>query len=107
MPQNYIAIKKELYQKIQLPSKAILGSNGEVIEIENIASPRQKDRLDFLKKMQIEINRYKTKLFDTDYQAIKYAEGQMTEEDYRPIREQRQAWRDEINKIQNELEGLE
>lgn len=58
-----------------------------------------------LRQMKIEV--LKKHLSDTDYQAIKYAEGQITEENYKPIREQRQAWRDEINKIQNELEGLE
>ena len=36
----------------------------------------------------------------TDYQAIKYAEGQLTEEEYAPIKAQRQAWRDEINLLE-------
>lgn len=43
----------------------------------------------------------KANLTATDYQAIKYAEGWLTDEEYEPIRAQRQAWRDEIN----ELEG--
>lgn len=48
------------------------------------------------------INELKKHLSDTDYQAIKYAEGQITEEDYAPIKEQRQAWRDEINRLEGE-----
>ena len=42
----------------------------------------------------------KYKLMQTDYQAIKYAEGQLTEEEYAPIKAQRQAWRDEINLLE-------
>lgn len=42
----------------------------------------------------------KQNLANTDYQAIKYAEGRMTAEEYAPIGEQRQAWRDEINRLE-------
>lgn len=45
----------------------------------------------------------KSLLSGSDYKAIKYAEGMLTEEEYAPTRAQRQAWRDEIN----ELEGNE
>lgn len=45
----------------------------------------------------------KEKLSNTDYQAIKYAEGHLTEEEYAPIKEQRQAWRNEINQIETSL----
>ncbi len=50
-----------------------------------------------------EIERLKQKLSDTDYQAIKYAEGQILEEEYAPIKAKRQVWRDEINKLEAEL----
>ena len=52
----------------------------------------------------IEIEELKQKLLETDYQAIKYAEGQMSEEEYLPIKEQRQAWRHRINELEVELE---
>lgn len=39
-------------------------------------------------------------LADTDYKAIKYAEGEILEEDYISIREQRRAWRAEINELE-------
>ncbi len=42
----------------------------------------------------------KYKLSQTDYQALKYAEGQITEEEYAPIKAQRQEWRDEINLLE-------
>ena len=45
----------------------------------------------------------KCKLSETDYQAIKYAEGLISETDYAPIKAQRQVWRDEINALESEL----
>ena len=45
----------------------------------------------------------KQKLSDSDYQAIKYAEGLITEEEYAPIKTQRQSWRNEINELEEEL----
>ena len=42
-------------------------------------------------------------LASTDYQAIKFAEGQISAEDYEPIKQQRQAWRNQINQLEAEL----
>lgn len=39
-------------------------------------------------------------LEETDYKAIKYAEGLITYEEYEPIKNQRQAWRNEINGLE-------
>lgn len=47
-----------------------------------------------------EIAELKKKLAATDYQAIKYAEGFLTDEEYADIRAQRQAWRDRINELE-------
>jgi hypothetical protein len=52
-----------------------------------------------------EIAELKQKLKDTDYQAIKYAEGWITEEDYAPIKAERQEWRNEINRLQSLTEN--
>lgn len=54
-----------------------------------------------LKKM-FEISNYKAMLARTDYQAIKHAEGLISEEEYAPIKAQRQAWRDKINELESE-----
>lgn len=47
----------------------------------------------------------KMKLSETDYKAIKYAEGFISDEDYEQAKAERQAWRDEINQIEQDLEG--
>lgn len=49
----------------------------------------------------------KSLLQATDYQAIKYVEGFISEEDYLPIKQARQAWRDEINALEAELASKE
>lgn len=43
----------------------------------------------------------KQKLADTDYQAIKFAEGVLSEAEYAPIKTQRQEWRDRINALES------
>ena len=48
-----------------------------------------------------EISELKQKLSDTDYQAIKYAEGWITDGEYEPIKAQRQEWRDAINALES------
>lgn len=45
----------------------------------------------------------KKNLSNTDYKAIKYAEGLISEEEYAEIKASRQAWRDEINELEKEL----
>ena len=45
----------------------------------------------------------KQKLQETDYKAIKYAEGELSGEEYAETKAQRRAWREEINKLEEEL----
>lgn len=48
----------------------------------------------------MEIETLKRNLANTDYQAIKYSEGVMTESEYAPIKQQRKDWRYRINYLQ-------
>ena len=45
----------------------------------------------------------KQKLAETDYKAIKYSEGELSAEEYAETKAQRRAWREEINKLEEEL----
>ena len=62
----------------------------EILEIEEMSVLTEEQRINQLKK----------NLADTDYKAIKYAEGFISEEEYAPIKAQRQEWREEINKLE-------
>ena len=49
------------------------------------------------------IHFYKLQLESTDYKALKYAEGVISESEYAVIKTQRQEWRNEINKLEEQL----
>ena len=42
----------------------------------------------------------KAELAETDYMCLKFTDGALTEEEYAPIRQQRAAYRAEINALQ-------
>ena len=49
---------------------------------------------------RLEITQLKKALSDTDYKAIKFAEGQISESEYSAIRAERQGYRDRINELE-------
>lgn len=57
-----------------------------------------------VKKLAIHIA--KKKLAQTDYKAIKFAEGELTMTEYAPIREERRALRTRINELEAEIKAL-
>lgn len=75
----------------QANGKELVVKNGKVVAIEHIQT--KEERVATLKQL----------LSNTDYKAIKYAEGLISEAEYKSIKEQRQAWRDEINQLESEL----
>lgn len=48
----------------------------------------------------LQISQLKQKLADTDYKAIKFAEGELSIEEYEETKQQRRKWREEINKLE-------
>lgn len=57
--------------------------------------------------LEHQIVELKIKLHNTDYQAIKFAEGELTAGEFSPIKIQRKAWRTEINKLETQLKSYE
>jgi hypothetical protein len=53
-----------------------------------------------------QINVLRAKLHNSDYNAIKFAEGELTTEEFTPVREQRRAWRAEINELEDKINAL-
>ena len=64
----------------------------------------ENNRRDFL---EMEIRSFQQLLTNTDYKAIKYAEGAITEEEFAETKAKRQHWRDMINEYQEELAEIE
>ena len=75
----------------------------ETMRLAQLEYEQQLQRQAEIDEVQRKINEIKAKLSQTDYQAIKYAEGFISEADYAQIKAQRQAWRDEINALEAEL----
>lgn len=93
---NMVEIPKKELEKIGNGYKFDLKTKAIVVDTEY---QKEKEKEEILNK----IAELKIKLEQTDYQTIKYAEGQLSEEEYTPIKAQRQAWRDEINLLESEV----
>lgn len=57
-------------------------------------------------EIQSEIRGFKLLLSDTDYKALKHADGALTDAEYEPTRQARQELRDKINTLEDELAEL-
>ena len=55
---------------------------------------------------RLRISELKTLLDESDYKAIKYAEGLIPESEYEPIKSERQRYREEINRLESEIAEL-
>lgn len=104
---NMTQSAERAYQRGWNMSNNIPVTNVQQSEINGYYYPKDlcpmKTEQDLLKdQYKLEITQLKKALSDTDYKAIKYAEGQISEEEYASVRELRQGYRDRINY----LEGL-
>lgn len=87
LPEGFVEITEEEYKQAQA---AILASFRQKTPVQE-----KKEQIAHLKML----------LASSDYKLFKYQDGDMTEEDYAPIRQQRHAWRVRINEIEAELEN--
>lgn len=74
---------------------------------ENIAAIKAEDEKRKRKtaiREQIKVLKYN--LEHTDYKQAKWLDGALSEEDYAPIRVQRQEWRNKINELEEEYKHL-
>ena len=75
----------------------------ETMRLAQLEYEQQLQKQAEIDEVQRKISGIKAKLSQTDYQAIKYAEGFISETDYAPMKALRQAYRDEINRLEAEL----
>ena len=74
-------------------------------QIKQIPQKTEDEKL--IEQYQSEIVELKKYLFDTDYKAIKFAEGEITESDYQEVKSQRHNARVRINELESLIEELE
>ena len=77
--------------------------NGALVDREKTAEELARERKGELRR---QIAKLKEKLTRTTTEAIMYLEGILIEEQYAPIKAQRQAWQDEINALEEEMKKL-
>lgn len=92
---------KDVEKVIDVVGQPYIAEHDEVEDI-LVYKPYSEQEIKVIKNNN-RISELKQKLQDTDYKAIKYAEGELTKEEYAPMKAQRKAWREEINKLEEEL----
>ena len=97
---NYFSFKKERDGLIPITEQEF---NEHSQSLSKSVTPSQTSytREQILAKRRI--NELKQFLCDTDYQAIKYAEGMLSASEYAEMKAQRQSWRNEINQLEQSL----
>lgn len=75
--------------------------------VEKPVPPKKTESMILIEQYQSEIVELKKYLSDTDYKAIKFAEGEITESDYQEDKSQRHDARVRINELESLIEELE
>lgn len=103
----YIEITEE-QRRQPLPDKYSYYAveNGEFV-IKRRTPSEAETKADTVASINQQIRELQGKLSATDYQALKYSEGWITEKDYMEIKANRQSWRDTINQLQAQLKEEE
>ena len=103
----YIEITEE-QRRQPLPDKYSYYAveNGEFV-IKRRTPSEAETKADSIASINQQIRELQDKLSATDYQALKYSEGWITEKDYTEIKANRQSWRDAINQLQAQLKEEE
>ena len=79
----------------------------EQLRIEKEKKLAKKKKQEQINAIMSEIAMYKRKFEDGKYLQEKYVDGALTEEEYAPIREERESWRVEIRRLEEELKELQ
>ncbi len=103
---GYVETTDEVYADLVETKK--MWQDGEIVDDPTYSErKRQRDEEEAERqarqKIIDEINELKRHLSETDYIAIKYSEGWISDEDYAETKAQRQAWRGRINELENDV----
>ena len=92
---------KDVEKVIDVVGQPYIAEHDEVEDI-LVYKPYSQQEIKVIKNNN-RIVELKQKLAETDYKAIKYSEGELSTEEYAETKAQRRAWREEINKLEEEL----
>ena len=102
----------QIAQQLGWQDNAVAITDTEVSEVDGWVylkgyAPKKTENMILIEQYQSEIIDLKKYLSDTDYKAIKYAEGEITESDYQEVKSQRHDARVRINELESMIEQLE
>ena len=105
----------QIAQQLGWQDNAVAITDTEVSEVDGWVylkgyAPHKTDKTEsmiLIEQYQAEIIELKKYLADTDYKAIKFAEGEITESDYQEVKSQRHDARVRINELESLIEELE
>ena len=102
----------QIAQQLGWQDNTVAITDTEVSEVDGCVylkgyAPKKTESMILVEKYQSEILELKKYLSDTDYKAIKYAEGEITESDYQEVKSQRHDARVRINELESMIEQLE
>lgn len=82
----------------QTKGKELKVVDGKVVAVDRVITEEE--------KAKARINELKLLLAKTDFQAIKFAEGELSAEEYLPIKQKRRSYRAEINSLEEKLKNF-
>lgn len=100
IPEPYVEVTDERHAEL-----VEMANSGKELYLSNLVEKSFDLREIVISQEQQRQNRIvelKNLLAQTDYQAIKYAEGQLSASEYAEMKKQRQTWRDEINLLEED-----
>ena len=100
IPEPYVEVTDERHAEL-----VTMANSGKELYLSNLVEKSFDLREIVISQEQQRQNRIaelKSLLAQTDYQAIKYAEGQLSASEYAEMKKQRQTWRDEINLLEED-----
>lgn len=103
---DFLIVDEKIFENLK--QKRLMWNNGELVDNPDYNAYIQAQEEKNIKRQKKDrIAKLKSLLAETDYRAIKYAEGLYTEEEYAPYKVLRQSYRDEINQLEEELNAQE
>ena len=90
-----------------IPYRQVLKVVNNALTVENLQLTAEQEKEISIIEINTKINILKEQLAETDYKALKFIDGEFTEKEYAPIREERKNYRIKINELEKCLENLD
>ena len=105
IPETYDFIFVDELPQV-IPYRQILKVVNNALTVENLQLTTEQEKNISIMEITTQIDVLKEKLAETDYKALKFIDGEFTEEEYAPIREERKNYRIKINELEKCLENF-